>query len=428
MPVSGAQSIYMKRSFFVFLVILVLSGCLKDSVTEQYTFYRPVYYTREEVMSNIKSSAATDIVQPGKIVLRDHYIFLNELDKGIHVIDIANPASPVNLAFIEIPGCVDMAVNGNYLYADSYKNLAALDITDPTKIVLKQFLDKVFPERYYQGFQPDNSLIIKGWVKVDTSVHKRFEGSFNFGVRMDSQVFMMYSASASQSGVAFSSGGVSVAGSLARFGLQNNRLYTISNTGLKIFNITAPANPTFVSGANLMVGTIETIFPYKNNLFIGGQSGMFIYNVSNPDQPVKTSQFTHARSCDPVIAEDKYAYVTLSGGSSCGGFSNQLDVVDISNLNSPSLVKTYNLTSPRGLSKDGNVLLICDGKDGLKIFDAANASQVSLLKQVSGFEPMDVIALQGIAIVTAKDGLYFVNYSNVANASVISKIQITKNK
>lgn len=420
----------MKRSFFVFLVILVLSGCLKDSVTEQYTFYRPVYFPRETIMNKIKSSEATAIIQPGKIVIRDHYLFLNELDRGIHIIDIANPASPINMAFIEIPGCVDMAVNGNYLYADCYKNLVALDITDPAKVVLKQFLDKVFPERYYQGgFTPDSSQIIKEWIKVDTSVSKRFQGSLNnLGMRMDSQVFMSASGLASQSSVAFSSGGVSVAGSLARFGLMNNRLYTISNTGLKIFNTTSPAYPAFVSAANLMVGTIETIFPYKNNLFIGGQSGMFIYNASNPDQPVKTSQFTHARSCDPVIAEDKYAYVTLSGGTSCGGFSNQLDVVDISNLNSPSLVKTYNLSSPRGLSKDGNILLICDGKEGLKIFDAANASQVSLVKQVLGFEPMDVIALQGIAIVTAKDGLYFVNYSNVVNASVISKIQITKNK
>ena len=418
----------MKRSFFVFLTILFLAGCLKDSVTEQYTFYRPVYYTREETKSNIKSSASTAIVQPGKIVLRDHYLFLNELDKGIHVIDMANPANPVNLAFIEIPGCVDMAVNGNYLYADCYKNLVTLDITDPTKVVLKQFLDKVFPERYYPGFSPDSLQIIKEWVKVDTLVNKRFKGSFNFGLKMESMALMSASGLASQSGAAFSSGGISVAGSLARFGLQNNRLYTINNNGLKIFNATSPANPTFVSSTYLQIGTIETIFPYKNNLFIGGQSGMFIYNASNPDQPVKTGQFTHARSCDPVIAEDKYAYVTLSGGTACGGFTNQLDVVDITNLNSPSLVKTYNLSSPRGLSKDGNILLICDGKDGLRIFDAANASQVALLKQVSGFEPMDVIALQGIAIVIAKDGLYFVDYSNVANASIISKIQITKNK
>jgi hypothetical protein len=147
----------------------------------------------------------------------------------------------------------------------------------------------------------------------------------------------------------------------------------------------------------------------------------------NPDAPQKEGQFTHATNCDPVIADDKYAYVTLSSGTQCRGNQNRLDVVDISNLSNPILVKSYNLTSPKGLSKDGNTLLICDGKDGLKIFNAGNASQVSLMKQVPGFDSYDVIALQGIAIAVAKDGLYFIDYSNPYNASVISKIQIVKN-
>ena len=52
-----------------------------------------------------------------------------------------------------------------------------------------------------------------------------------------------------------------------------------------------------------------------NRLFIGSQTGMFIYNLSNPDNPVQDGQFNHVRSCDPVIADEKYAYVTLRSGS-----------------------------------------------------------------------------------------------------------------
>jgi hypothetical protein len=416
----------MKRSLFFLLTMgLLFSACMKDTVREHYTFYKPVYHTKDEVRNNIRSSAPVAIQQTGKIVVKDNYVFLNEIDKGIHVINIADPSKPVNMAFIEIPGCVDIAINGVNLYADCYTDLATLDISNPANISVKQFLPGVFPHRIYNSFRPDTTKIITEWVRVDTVIEKRFEGTFmneNKGLFLTAA----FSSSSAPSG-SVSTGGIGIAGSMARFALQNDRMYTVSNNDLKVFNVTIPAAPSFVTKLGLKQGVIETIFPYKNKLFIGGQSGMFIYSATNPDAPQKEGQFTHATNCDPVIADDKYAYVTLSSGTQCRGNQNRLDVVDISNLSNPILVKSYNLTSPKGLSKDGNTLLICDGKDGLKIFNAGNVSQVSLMKQVPGFDSYDVIALQGIAIAVAKDGLYFIDYSNPYNASVISKIQIVKN-
>lgn len=421
----------MRRSFFIMISIhLLFSACMKDSVTEQFTFYRPVYRTRDEVREGIKSDSPQAIEQPGKIVVKDHYLFLNEVDKGVHIIDIADPAKPNNIAFIAIPGCVDLAIKGTYLYADCYTDLVTIDISQPLNITVRQFLSGVFPHRYYQGFSADTSKVIKEWIRVDTIVNKRFSGTLTHLLNKDSRVFLSNTgiAGSQATGSFVSSAGVGIAGSLARFALLDSRMYTVSQNDLKVFNLTLPASPSFVSSVSLQQGNIETIFPYKNKLFIGSQSGMFIFDVSLSDNPQKYSQFTHARSCDPVIADDKYAYVTLSGGSACGGFSNQLDVIDISNLSSPVLVKSFNLTSPKGLSKDGNLLLVCDGKAGLKILDATNVPQIWFVKQVVGFEANDVIAMQGIAMVAAKDGLYLIDYSNPDNASVISKIQISQNK
>jgi hypothetical protein len=419
----------MKRSLFFLLAMgLLFSACMKDTVKEHYTFYRPVYHTRDEVRNNIKSSAPVAIRQTGKIVVKDNYVFLNEIDKGIHVINIADPSKPVNIGFIEIPGCVDIAINGVNLYADFYTDLITLDISNPANVSVKQFLPGVFPHRYYTAYWADTTKVITEWVKVDTVVEKRFEGSFTNSNLLFSPTAFMSLGAASSAYSSVSASGIGIAGSLARFALQNNRMYTVSNNDLKVFNITVPDAPAYITKLDLARGGIETIFPYKNKLFIGAQTGMYIYSTSNPDAPQKEGQFVHAQNCDPVVADDKYAYVTLSSGNACrGGFQNQMDVIDISNLSNPVLVKSYNLTSPKGLSKDGNTLLICDGKDGLKIFNAGNPSQISLMKQVSGFEPNDVIALQGIAIVIAKDGIYFVDYSNPYNATVISKMQIAKN-
>lgn len=419
----------MQRKYLLLLLIPVaVTSCMKDTVKESYSFFRPVYQTKDEVKAGIKNVPSVEIEKPGKIVLKDHYLFLNDIDKGVHIIDLADPANPKKISFINIPGCVDMAINGNYLYADCYTDLVTIDITNPLQITVQQFLNGVFPHRYYGTFSADTGLVIQKWVRIDTTITQPYFRDIRnryyyerSGLVMlgDPGGFMISSFAGTAS--------VAIAGSTARFGLQQNRMYTVSHDDLKVFNITKADAPAYVNKVDLVQGNIETIFPYKNNLFIGAQGGMFIYNASNPDQPSLLGQFTHVRSCDPVVADDTHAYVTLSGGTMCGGFSNQLDVVDIKNLLSPKLLKTYPLKSPKGLSKDGNTLLICDGTDGLKLFDVADPSNVTHIKTVSGFDPHDVIAINGYAIAVASNGMYIIDYRVPANAGIIGKIEINKN-
>ena len=174
-----------------------------------------------------------------------------------------------------------------------------------------------------------------------------------------------------------------------------------------------------------MAWGIETIYPFKNNLFIGSTTGMYIFNINNPDNPQQTGEFNHVRSCDPVVADDNFAYVTLRSGSKCQGFTNQLEVLRLNNLVDPSLVKTYSMTNPHGLSKDGNLLFICDGKDGLKVYNSQKPDNLQLLSHLKGIETYDVIAYNQVAIVVAKDGLYQYNYSDPANIRLLSKLTIT---
>jgi hypothetical protein len=413
---------YKYKTLLFILGIAFAFSCTKDNKIEKYTFFRPVYSTKSEVKAGIQAGLPTPVVQPGKIVWKNQFVFLVEVDKGVHIIDIANPAKPINTFFIAIPGCMDLAINGNYLYADCYTDLVVLDISNPFKTKLNKMIEGVFPHRYYHGFIADTNKVIAKWIRVDTTVHSRLSGSFTNNNPLRNVLFLSsFSGQSAASGTAYG-----VAGSMARFALQNSRLYTVSHNDLKIFNIQQAADPTYVSALALQSGDIETIFPYKQNLFIGSRTGMYIYNSSNPDKPTKLGQFTHTRSCDPVIADGNYAYVTLWGGSFCGGFSNQLDVVDIQNLTTPTLVKTYPLSSPKGLSKDGDLLFICDGNEGLKLFNAANPNAVTLIKTISSFAGTDVIAQNGIAIVTAADGLYCIDYSTPSQAKIVGLVKLTK--
>jgi len=425
----------MKNSREIFKTIAVLflcsflNSCVKDNITRSYTYsyYLPVYKTTAEVRANIRSNTPQEVVNPGKIVLLGNYIFLNEVDKGIHIIDNHNPASPRNVAFIDIPGNMDLALKGNTLYADLYTDLVTLDISNPLNVVVKKYNEGVFPYRSYgNGFYNDSSKVIVNWLKRDTTVTEKLNSG---NATIFPQVFYMdvltnFSSSAGKN----SSSPIGKGGSMARFAIVNNRIYTVSNSDLNVFDITNADNPVYKNKVNVGSWNVETIFPFKDKLFIGSQNGMFVYNISNVDNPSLAGQFSHVQSCDPVIADDEYAYVTLRSGSACQGFSNQLEILKLNNITDPQLLKVYPFTNPHGLSKDGNLLFICDGSDGLKIYDAADVNNLKLIKQFSNIETYDVITYNHLAVVVAKDGLYQYDYGDVNNIHLISKTGISAAK
>ncbi|MEP6596609.1 MAG: hypothetical protein ABJA71_11720 [Ginsengibacter sp.] len=413
---------------FSLLFSLFFIGCIKDTChkTYAYTYYVPIYKTKDEVKANIKSNAAKEVQNPGKIFTIGKYIFLNEIDKGIHIIDNSDPVSPQNVAFIDIPGNMDLALKGNILYADAYADLVTIDIANPLNVIVKKYNEGVFPFRNYgTGFMAADGKMIIDWQKRDTTITEACSDN-NWMMTNPSVFFLSNSSIQDGSSSKVSMSPIGQGGSMARFALINNYLYTVSDYDLNIFNITNSVDPTFIS--NVQVDWhVETIYPFKNKLFIGSNNGMFIYDVeSSPDNPAKMGEFTHVRACDPVIADDSFAFVTLHSGTECLGYSNQLDVVKLNDLTNSELVKTYSMTSPHGLSKDGNLLFICDGTDGLKVYDAGDVMNLQLIKQISNLETYDVIAFGNIALVVAVDGLYQYDYSNINNIHLLSKISIIK--
>src|SRR5690242_20868076 len=159
----------------VFSVLFLLNSCVKDTCrnTYNYTIYKPVYETTAQLKANIKSGAPEQVENAGKIVLLRQFIFLNEVEKGIHIIDNSNPAAPQNIAFVKIPGNFDLAVKGNTLYVDSYADLVTLDISDPRNVVLKKYSENVFPFPYYSSAIAYNPQYkIASWDKKDTTINE----------------------------------------------------------------------------------------------------------------------------------------------------------------------------------------------------------------------------------------------------------------
>lgn len=136
------------------------------------TGYRPIYEDPEEV-AKVDITSAQPLKKPGKIYTFDRYLFINEQGKGIHIVDNANPEKPVNVSFISITGNYDMAVKGNWLYADNLSNMLVIDISDPKSPKLTKTIQNAMPAInyplmtgvYFECADPKKGVVVD-WEKV----------------------------------------------------------------------------------------------------------------------------------------------------------------------------------------------------------------------------------------------------------------------
>jgi hypothetical protein len=232
--------------------------------------------------------------------------------------------------------------------------------------------------------------------------------------------------SANKTGVTQSTGNNSfgVGGSMSRFGQYDKYFFVLTENLLRTFEVKTDGSLTRKDSVYVNWG-METMFILNNTMFLGSTSAMYIYDLSNLPKVNYISEFTHFRSCDPVIADDKFAYVTLKVGGNCGRGQNLLEVFDIRNLKSPVLKNSYQMSGPQGLGKDDDILFVCDGDAGLKVFDASKPDiELPRLATFNTINAYDVIPVNGNLFLIGKDGFYQYDYSDLKNIVLLSKIEI----
>ncbi len=422
-----------KILFLTGIVVLMFAGC-QEKITDRYLVNSPVYMDRAQFKSAVKVTASEEISEPGKIYFKDNYIFINEALKGIHVIDNSNPAAPVFVSFIEIPGNMDMAIKDSILFADSFIDLVALDISDIQNIHEVGRVDSIFPymlppidegNQLPFGTVDAGKGIVVGWEtkEVEQKVEPRpvnmvFFDRFEFSAsNAGSGSKVNYSTSGS------SSMSIGIGGSMARFTISGNFLYTVDRYNLKVFDIDDLSKPLLISDQSIG-WNIETVFQYHSKLFFGTTTGMIIYDISNPASPAYLSTYNHVRSCDPVVVEGNYAYVTLRSGNLCGEATSQLDVINVQNVENPKWEQSYPMEEPYGLGIDDRILFVCDGIAGLKVYNADNPSNLIKTAWFPEVNAFDVIPYNGVLMMIGTGGLYQYEYSGPGSISLLSQIPI----
>lgn len=130
---------------FILFTGIILTCSYYTEVEPEVT-YSPILMSRETLEKSVRFVSPREMKNPGKIYVKDNLFFIVEKYKGIHVIDNSNRNTPIKKGFIQIPGCVDLAIKGTSLYADNAVDLVAISIENNNEIRVTSRVKNTFPE------------------------------------------------------------------------------------------------------------------------------------------------------------------------------------------------------------------------------------------------------------------------------------------
>ncbi len=382
----------------------MFTSCSEEPQEDLVSVAVPITQSIADFRASVKIEEPRTIKESGKIYSWNDYIFINDKNEGVHIIDNTDPYNPVKIKFLKIPRNMDIAIKNSKLYADSGMDLVVFNISDVNNIQETARIKDVFPAyiqtvpegaRYvdFENFNTEQEVII-GYLMEKRRIE---ETNIGFGTFEGSNFF------------ASDGGNSGTGGSMARFSIKDNFLYVADQNSLSVFDISSAANPNRIS-SEYAGWQIETIFNYEDHLYLGSATGMFIYSIEDPASPQHVSFLQHVLGCDPVVVKDNFAYVTIRGGNECEQNFNQLDIVDISDKQNPAIVNTYEMYNPYGLGIKDDWLFVCDGDAGLKVFDIKNTPNLEQVDQFSNINTYDVIPLEDKLLMVGDNILYQYSY------------------
>ncbi|MFC4634842.1 LVIVD repeat-containing protein [Dokdonia ponticola] len=397
-----------KNTFLLFISVLTLFLSCKDDDTrfETRIIANAVLESKDVVRASVAVETERPINESGKIYTYTNYVFVNDRNLGVHVIDNRIPENPQKIAFLKIPGNFDIEVRNDILYADSYTDLVLFNIADIDNITLIDRYEDVFndfgfslaaiTESFdqidYGNYNPSESFVV-GWTYSEIQVEIQ-----DFG----DDIFL--------EDAAVTSGDVTgQGGSFARFKIVDSYLYVVDFSDLYVFDISTLGVSSLV-GQQGIGWQIETIFNRDDYLYIGSQNGMLIYNIEDRTQPQYASEINHLQGCDPVVVDGDYAYLTLRGGNTCGQQLSILEVINIADKNNPYSVREYSMQEPYGLGIKEDLLFVSDGPNGFHIYDKSSPEELVLLEVIEDINVFDVIPLEDKLLAIANNTLYQYTY------------------
>jgi len=273
------------------------------------------------------------------VAVSGNYAYIGQ-EQDFVVLDISNPASPVELGRCITSGHIsDVAVSGDHAYVTGYsKGLEIIDVSNRSTPMLAGSFNIIGGA---------NAIAVSG-------NYAYIVNNFNGFVIVDIS---------NKSSPTFA-GRYNITGSADDVAVSGDHAYVASwDNGLVIIDASNKSSPTLAGSYNMPGGAgnvaVSGDHAYMSNYF----SGLIIVDISNKSAPILANSFSTAGNTVDVAVSGDYAYVI--------DYSYGLILVDTSNKSESTLAGNYNTSGNAcGVAVTGDYVYVAVEANGLVILKA----------------------------------------------------------
>ena len=281
-----------------------------------------------------------------RVFTSENYAYIADGYDGLRIMDISDPSDPNEVGFYLTEGnAYGVAVSGKYAYvSDHWNGLRIIDISTPSNPDQMGFYDTGGSARgvTVSGNYAYVADYWKGMRIIDIS---------NLNNPTEVGFFDAYGANE-----------VSVAGDYAYLVGSGSAM----GLSLRIIDISAPSNPSFVSGFSISIASGYDVFVKDSYAFVAAENaGLHIIDVSDPSDPMETGFYDTGDYAYGIAVSGDYAYVADQ--------SDGLRIIDISDPVNPAETGFYDTGGKAyGVAVRDDYAYVADGDAGLRIIDISN--------------------------------------------------------
>jgi len=305
---------------------------------------------------------------------------------GLRILDTSNPAEPVEIGHIEIPGgAYKSARTGSIAYVGCGVGLQIVDFSDPrnpTQLSLVNLQALAYDVAVLGDF-----VYISCGDRVRIVDVQDLHNPIEVGA-IDS---------------------LGLAAGLATF---DNRLFVTGHywdeltAYMRLYDLSDPVSPIEIGSCSIPSYTATEVQVIDTLAYVAAEDGMVIVDVSEPELPVQIS-FEFGVFATDIVVGNNVAYVH--------DWLDGLNIYDVSVPESPQLIYTWNVMG-QGVALHEDVLYVCAYPRTLEVLDVSDPSNPLVLSQYEGRCCSYSIAQDG-DVVLSLDREYGVQVIDVSDPS-----------